>query len=91
MVNRTPIEMCGNAKKLPAAVLAYLRQQGAQGGTIGGTLVWLVVFVGVVTLVPLVCYPAGRTGPFRVRVVNRSVTAPSVCQVTDPSHDNRDS
>ena len=33
-------------------------------------LVSLVVLVGVVVLVPLVCYPAGRTAPFRVRVVN---------------------
>ena len=33
-------------------------------------LVLLLVFAGVVILVPLVCYPAGRTGPFRVRVVD---------------------
>jgi hypothetical protein len=34
-----------------------------------------VVFVGVVTLVPLVCFPAGRTGPFRVRVVDERTGA----------------
>ena len=38
-------------------------------------LVALVVLVGVVVLVPLVCYPAGRTGPFRVRVVDERTGA----------------
>jgi uncharacterized GH25 family protein len=38
-------------------------------------LVPLVVFLGVVLLVPLVCYPASRTAPFRVRVVDESTGA----------------
>ena len=35
----------------------------------------LVVFLGMVLLVPLVCYPASRTAPFRVRVVDETTGA----------------
>jgi hypothetical protein len=38
-------------------------------------LVLLVVFLGVVLLVPLVCYPASRSAPFRVRVVDEHTGA----------------
>jgi hypothetical protein len=38
-------------------------------------LATLVVFLGVVLLVPLVCYPASRTAPFRIRVVEESTGA----------------
>jgi hypothetical protein len=38
-------------------------------------LVPLLLFIGVLVLVPLVCYPASRTGPFRVRVIDERTGA----------------